>query len=147
MNRFPDWEVRLAAYLEPLRRVRFAWGRDKRGKLDCCTFSAGGVKAMTGEDPMLEFRGQYASETEAEAALKAIGAGSLIRTMNAKFQRVPVSHAHRGDIVMVDGNLGISFGDVSLHVGAEGERQGLIRHPRTAWRKAWSVPMPGPANG
>jgi hypothetical protein len=147
MMRYPDWEVRLAAYLAPLRNVRFAWGKFRRGKLDCCTFSAGGVKAMTGEDPMPEFRGAYASEEEAEEALKTIGAGSLIRTMNAKFERVPPSHAHRGDIVMVDGNLGIAFGDISLHVGAEGERQGLVRYPRAQWRKAWVVPMPGAANG
>ncbi len=147
MRRFPDWEVRLAQYLEPLRKVRFAWGRSARARFDCCTFSAGAVKAMTGDDPMPEFRGAYASEEEAEAALKTIGAGSLIRTMNAKFERVAPSHAHRGDIVMADGNLGIAFGDVSLHVGAEGEREGLVRKPRATWRKAWRVPMPGDANG
>jgi hypothetical protein len=147
MQRFPDWETRLASYLEPLRAVRFAWGKHRRGKMDCCTFSAGAVKAMTGEDPIPEFRDTYASEEEAQAALATIGNGTLIRTMNAKFDRVPPSHAHRGDIVMVDGNLGISMGDVSLHVGAEGERDGLIRYPRARWRKAWIVPMPGASNG
>jgi hypothetical protein len=142
MMRFPDWETRLAAYLEPLRTRPFRWG-----KHDCCTFTAGAVRAMTGVNAMPEFRGKYRDEASAEAALKEIGAGSLIRTMNAKFKRVPVSHAHRGDIVMVDGNLGIAFGDISLHVGTEGEREGLIRHPRAKWRKAWIVPMPGASNG
>lgn len=147
MERYPDWETRLADYIEPLRNVRFAWGKFRRGKFDCCTFSAGAVKAMTGEDPIPEFRDTYASEEEALAALKTIGQGTLIRTMNAKFARVAPSLAHRGDIVMVDGNLGIAFGDISLHVGAEGDRQGLVRKPRAAWRKAWRVPMAGAANG
>jgi hypothetical protein len=142
MNRYPDWETRLAAYLEPLRDRPFKWG-----KHDCCTFAAGAVRAMTGEHSMPEFRGKYRDGVGAAKALQTIGKGTLISTMNAKFKRVPVSHAHRGDLVMVDGNLGIAFGDISLHVGAEGEREGLIRHLRAAWRKAWIVPMPGASDG
>jgi hypothetical protein len=142
MRRYPDWETRLAAYLEPLRDRPFQWGRH-----DCCTFAAGAVRAMTGKATMAEFRGKYRDEAGAAEALKTTGAGTLISTMNSKFKRVAPGHAHRGDIVMVDGNLGISFGEVSLHVGAEGERQGLIRHPRARWRKAWIVPMPGADHG
>lgn len=139
MRRFPDWEQRLAAYLEPLRDRRFRWG-----KHDCCTFAAGAVKAMTGEDVMPEFRGEYSDEASAEEALRAIGNGTLIRTMNAKFERVPVGHAHRGDIVMVaGGGLGIAMGEVALQVGEAGTREGLIKRPRAEWKKAWRVPMPG----
>ncbi len=142
MTRFGDWEPRLAAFIASVRERPFTWAAN-----DCCTFAAGCVEAMTGEDAMAEFRGNYADEMTGKAALKEIGAGTLVRTMNAKFARVPLSHAHRGDIVMVRGNLGISFGHVSLHVGAEGERQGLIKHLRSEWQRAWSVPMPGPRDG
>lgn len=136
MKRFPDWEQRLSAYLAPLRDKQFRWG-----KHDCCTFAAGAVEAMTGEDVIPEFRGTYSDEASANEALAKIGAGTLIRTMNAKFERVPVGHAHRGDVVMIQGGgLGIAMGDVAIQVGEAGSREGLIRRPRPEWRKAWRVP-------
>lgn len=137
MRRFPDWEARLAAYLEDLRDKPFAWG-----KLDCAIFAGGAVKAMTGFDPMRGLRG-YRSEAEAERVLKERGKGTLVRTVNAMFEREPVGFAHRGDLVLVDGGLAIAMGDIALQVGQHDEREGLIRRPRAEWSKAWRVPMPG----
>lgn len=136
MNRKPDWEARLAAYLEPLRAREFTWGSH-----DCCTFTAGAVEAMTGTDPMPEFRGAYRSAASASRALRQIGAGDLPRTLGGKFRRVAPNLAQRGDIVMHDGLLGICLGPVVVAVGREDEREGLVLFARADWIEplAWRV--------
>lgn len=140
MHRLPDWEARLAAYLEPLRARPFAWGSH-----DCCTFSFGAVEAMTGEDRMPEFRGRYRTGLGAKRALTRIGAGGLAETMDTKFDRILASLAQRGDIVMSAGLLGICLGGHLIAVGVEGEREGLVRIDRADWSApiAWRVPFEG----
>jgi hypothetical protein len=140
MNRKPDWEARLAAYLEPMRARAFAWG-----KHDCCTFTAGAVEAMTGVDPMPEFRGKYRSAAGSTRALRRIGGGDLPRTLDMKFQQIPASLAQRGDIIMHDGLLGICLGAAVVAVGREGEREGLVLFDRTALlnSRAWRVEYEG----
>lgn len=136
MHRLPDWEARLAAYLEPLRSRPFAWGRH-----DCCTFAAGAVEAMTGVDPMPEFRGRYSTPRGSVRALRKFGAGDLAETLSAKFEGVAAPLAQRGDIVMSSGLLGVNLGPFLVAVGSEGEREGLIRIERAAWAdpRAWRV--------
>jgi hypothetical protein len=136
MYRKPNWEVALAAYLEPLRLVPFAWGTH-----DCCTFAGGAVLAMTGLDPMVEFRGRYSTELGAKRALRRIGRGTLVATLDAKFEPVPASLAQRGDIVMVGGLLAICWGAFAIAVGREDDREGLIRIDRAQWHeaRAWRV--------
>jgi hypothetical protein len=137
MRRFPDWEQRLAAYLEPLREKPFAWGLH-----DGCTFAAGAVLAMTGEDRMRGMRG-YRSEAGAAKVLKERGKGTIARTMDAILERVPVAQAHRGDIVQIRGHcLAVSLGAFAVCVGEEDGRQGLVRRARADWVRAWRVPMP-----
>ncbi len=136
MYRLPDWEARLAAYLEPLRLRAFAWGSH-----DCCTFAGGAVEVMTGIDPIAEFRGRYSTARGSVRALRKFGAGDLAATLDGKFERVPASLAQRGDIVMSSGLLGICLGPFLAAVGAEGDREGLIRIDRAAWVAplAWRV--------
>lgn len=137
MHRLPDWEARLAAYLEPLHARPFGWGRH-----DCCTFSAGAVQAMTGVDPMPEFRGRYATAIGSARALRRLGAGTLADTLDRKFGLVPPSLAQRGDIVMSSRLLGICWGGFLIAVGSEAGREGLIRIERAGWvdPRAWRVP-------
>ncbi len=136
MYRKPDWEARLAAYLEPLRLRPFAWGSH-----DCTTFTAGAVLAMTDVDPMPEFRGRYSTAIGSVRALRQIGAGTLEGTLDSKFEAVSPSLAQRGDIVMSDGLLGLCWGRFLIAVGSEGERDGLIRIERPLWSgpRAWRV--------
>lgn len=136
MTRKPDWEARLAAYLEPLRTRVFAWGRH-----DCCTFAAGAVLAMTEADPMPEFRGRYSTAIGSARALSRYGAGTLAATLDAKFDAVAPALAQRGDIVMSGGLLGICLGGIMVAVGREGEREGLVTIPRAQWvePRAWRV--------
>lgn len=136
MHRKPDWEARLAAYLEPLRARPFAWGLH-----DCCTFTAGAVEAMTGVDPMPEFRGRYRTAIGSARALRKFGAGTLEATLDTKFERVAATLCHRGDIVMVGGLLGVGWGGFMFAVGQEGEREGIVHIERSSWVDpiAWRV--------
>ncbi len=136
MQRLPDWDARLAAYLEPLRLRAFAWGSH-----DCCTFTAGAVEAMTGIDPIPEFRGAYDDAIGAARALRTLGQGTLAATLDRKFAAIAPALAQRGDIVMTGGLLGICWGSFVMVVGREGEREGLLRLDRTEWAepRAWRV--------
>jgi hypothetical protein len=136
MYRLPDWETRLAAYLEPLRLRAFDWGSH-----DCCTFAGGAVQAMTGIDPMAEFRGHYSTAIGSARALRKFGAGDLASTLDTKFERVSAALAHRGDVLMSGGLLGICMGGFLIAVGLEGDREGLIRFDRAGWTAplAWHV--------
>jgi len=137
--RYRDWEGRLADYLRGCRAARFAWGA-----MDCCTFAAGAVRAMTGEDAMAEFRGHYRTARGSARALRRIGAGTLEATLDAKFTAVPPALARRGDIVMADdgqggGALGIVLGGHATGIGAQGDHEGLVRLDRASWLRGWRV--------
>lgn len=147
MTRRPDWPERLLRFVEGRTRRRFAWGRH-----DCALFAADWVKAATGEDPAAWFRGRYASDAEAAAALVEYLKGRRSpRDFSARLEAVAteilgppldgVLLARRGDVVgLVDDKgrlmLGVCLG---LTVAAPGPRQGLVRArlrdcPGPAWR-------------
>lgn len=132
MVRLSDWEARLSAYLAGMADVDLVYG-----KTDCCMFAAGAVIALTGEDPMPEFRGRYRSAAGASRALRTIGAGDLASTLSAKFESKPIGFAQRGDLVMHDGAVGVCVGADALFVPLEGS--GLVRVPRRDWSAAWAV--------
>lgn len=140
--RLPDWERRLSDFLARNGDRPFEWG-----EWDCALFCASAVEAMTGEDPAAEFRGTYRSERGSVRAIDDIGQGTLIRTMNARFDRRKPAFARRGDIVMAKGALGVCIGQRALFVGelqlieALGLpiREGLIPVDRSAWSRAWAV--------
>jgi len=134
MDRLPDWEARLHGYLERLERAEFDWGT-----LDCALFAAGAVKAMTGEDPAAAFRGRYRTAKGSERALRRFGAGTLEATIDAGFEPRPVGFARRGDLVLVDGMVGVCVGADALFIGEAGGNPGLVRFARGRWAKAWAV--------
>lgn len=140
MHRKPDWDARLAAYLEPLRTRPFAWGEH-----DCCTFTAGAVEAMTGVDPIPEFRDRYTTAIGSARALRRYGAGTLAATLDGKFARISPPLAHRGDLIMSSGLLGLAWGAFLIAVGSDGDREGLVRIERARWVDpiAWRVEFEG----
>lgn len=146
MIRLADWETRLAAYMEPLRALPFAWGSH-----DCCTFAAGAVAAMTGASTIDEFRGLYTTRRGALIALRRHGAGTLEATMSTKFAAIAPAQAQRGDLVLIAGNLAVNMGRFAvtpgvMAPGTPDERAGLIRIPRSDdWTAAWAVPFAGEA--
>lgn len=128
--RISAWEEALADYIAIKRHEPFEYGIN-----DCCLFAAGAVEAITGEDPMPEFRGKYDSLKTSLQVIKDIGAGTLEATMDAKFPEVQISHAQRGDLAFLDGSVGVVMGGFAYFVSDDG----LERINRSLWDKCWSV--------
>ena len=140
MNRLSDWEARLHDFLEECSTAVFGYDHHLDAThFDCCMFAAGSVIAVTGEDPAAEFRGKYRSMAGASRALRTYGAGTLEATLDGKFAERPVAFARRGDLVMIDEMVGVCIGADALFIGEEDGVPGLVRFPRAAWLKAWSV--------
>lgn len=133
--RLPDWEPRLAAYLEPLMAgARFEWGT-----LDCALFAADAVLAMTGHDIAAPFRGKYSTAAGSVRALKRYGAGELKSTFDTLLPPRPVGYVRRGDVVMSDGAVGVCMGAFALFIGEKADIDGIYRCDRTEWTDAWGV--------
>lgn len=132
--RLSTWEADLSAYIASCRERPHEYGAH-----DCALFFAGGVIAMTGEDPAAPFRGQYSTAIGAAKALKKIGAGDLEKTLDNLFPVHPTGKLQRGDGVWNGNAVGICMGAYALFVGEEGERAGLIRVPRAEWKKGWRI--------
>lgn len=130
MIRISTWESALAEYIEIKRPEPFVYGVN-----DCCMFAAGAVIAMTGEDPMEEFRGQYNSLATSVRALQEIGAGTLEATLDGKFPVIETARAQRGDLAFFDQSVGVVAGAFAWFASDDG----LERIPRHMWDKAWSV--------
>jgi hypothetical protein len=128
--RINAWEEALVNYIATKRHEPFEYGIN-----DCCLFAAGAVEAITTEDPMPEFRGQYDSLKGSLKAIKDIGAGTLEATMDSKFPEVAIGHAQRGDLAFFDDSIGVVMGSFAYFVSDDG----LERVNRSLWDKCWGV--------
>ena len=128
--RISAWEDALVNYIAIKRHEPFEYGVN-----DCCLFAAGAVEAITGQDPMSEFRGKYDSLKTSLQVIKDIGAGTLEATMDAKFSEVGIGHAQRGDLAFLDGSVGVVMGGFAYFVSDDG----LERINRSLWDKCWGV--------
>lgn len=126
-----NWKKELIKYLEKCHRKEFSYGL-----IDCCTFTADAVKAMTGVDFMEEFRGQYKTKQEALSALKNIGSGTLLKTMKDKLGAF-VNRGKFGDVAFMWGKdgptLGICLGAESIFIG-EDNGGALVKVPNSELR-------------
>jgi hypothetical protein len=131
----------LLAFIEERLTVPHAWGRNGN---DCMSFVAGAIDAQTG--------GKRKPLTGLKWSCKSTGMRQLAKlggveaALDARFQRIPPSMAHRGDIAGVpDADLGIHpmivEGDMLVGPGDKG----LRRLPRRAMTIAWSTTLPAPA--
>lgn len=142
MERFDDWEARLAVYLDRVEWEPFTWGQH-----DCALFAASAICAQTGVDPAAEFRGKYFDARGAAQALRAYGEGTLLKTVT-QWLGEPKSahHAKRGDIVMRDRlTTGVCVGHYSYFVGIEQGYERLAILPTRDCQKAFTVPFAGAA--
>jgi hypothetical protein len=128
--RIISWEDALVNYIAIKRNEPFEYGIN-----DCCMFAAGAVEAITGQDPMSEFRGQYDSLKTSLKVIKEIGAGTLEATMDSKFPEVAIGHAQRGDLAFFDDSVGVVMGGFAYFVSDDG----LERINRSLWDKCWGV--------
>lgn len=101
----------------------------QRGKTDCCAFVAHVVKAMSGRDLMLEFPA-YDTLDGAEQILTACGgwAGMLDSVL------VRVDSPARGDVVLMDDEIGICVGTAVACMTQEGVDYRPVHSVTGAWR-------------
>jgi hypothetical protein len=137
MSRYPDWPTRLAARLDEVRHLPFAWASN-----DCCSYAAGAVLAITGVDHMEPHRGKYKTKVGAARMLaKAGGLEGWVRRCLGEPLQAPAM-AMRGDVVMFaqpepygPHALGICVGP---HIAAPGEH-GTQLLPMSVATLAWRV--------
>lgn len=130
LERFPDWAPRLNKYIIEVRDHKF-----EPGVHDCCTFVAGAIQAMTGVDVMPEYRGQYTTLEEGEAALAQLGQGKLYRTITRKLGRsIRGVFGAKGDVAFYQGCCGIVLGRLAMFIGEEGYVYAPISRLQRVWR-------------
>lgn len=140
-GRLPDWEPRLSAWIAANRSREFAWG-----EWDCILMACSAVEAQTGVDPAAKYRGRYSDARGAAEALRVLGKGTLLKTVDDVFERRPVGRARRGDLVMRKGAIGVCVGGTGLFVGDAEHVEtggivgtGLVPVARAEFEKAWTV--------
>lgn len=131
-----DWPERLAEMVESRRHQPFAWGAH-----DCCSFAADVTVALTGRDPLAEYRGRYATEAEAEALIGGRGLALFVADVmeRAGAPEVPIMQAQRGDWAMVMlGNMPLVGIVLGPHICAPGQ-DGLAFMPLRRAVRAWAI--------
>jgi len=142
LQRREDWPEQLAALVESRLHTPFAWGTN-----DCAVFAADAVLAITGTDLAADWRGQYASEQAARSMRSASGhlaSGDIVAALYDMAHRllgpaVPPLMARRGDVVLVEHDVGHSLAVCVGSVAAAPGRRGVVMVERDAWRYAWRV--------
>lgn len=136
MRRVEDWPERLLALIDSRRDLPFAWGEN-----DCCTFAFDAVKAMTGVDPMADWRGRYDSAPGVAREMVRRGFKTLAEAVDAAMPEVLSSPrlAQRGDVVMFDALEGPALAVVvGAHAAGVGP-QGVTWVQMDQWTRAWKV--------
>jgi len=112
-----NWPTLLNDYVDAARRTPFAWGTQ-----DCVTFTAGWQTIATGVDNFAPFRGKYDSELSAFRIMHGKGVHTMDEAGDYLFgKRInDVAYAQRGDIVLVEGALGIVVGAKAVCSTREG---------------------------
>lgn len=128
-NRLDHWERHLQDYLDSINS--FEWG-----KTDCCMFSVGAVKAITGIDHGVDY--QYNTEAGAAKVLLRHGGVEEIATKHLGASKLP-SLARRGDIISFESGNGMALGVcIGVKIVAMQE-SGLTYFSMSKAIKAWSV--------
>ncbi len=144
MRRF-DWQERMNDAINARRDSPFAWGRH-----DCALFACDVARAICGVDFAAGLRGHYSSERGAYVALKRFAGPNAKRWgLEAAAEKIAASHgcpevppltARRGDIVLMDsemgGMLGVCVGETIAKAGVE---IGVDFVPLRAALRAWRV--------
>ncbi|MEP2103099.1 MAG: hypothetical protein ABJP02_04855 [Parasphingorhabdus sp.] len=134
LERLPEWEENLLAWITACSGARHQWG-----KLDCLLFAGGAIKAVTGFDAARGHRGKYRTELGAARYLKRMGHDSPEDYLNAHFPACPPASAQRGDLVLADDMAGVCMGSFALFIGEENDVAGLVRVPFSEWQAAWKI--------
>lgn len=141
-----DWQERMIDAINARRDTPFAWGRH-----DCALFACDVAQAICGVDFAAGLRGRYATERGAYVALKRFaGPNAKNGGLEAAAEKIAANHgcpevpplmAQRGDIVLMDSELGAVLGVcVGETIAKAGVETGVEFVPLAAARRAWRVP-------
>ena len=127
------------AAIRAKRGEPFAWGRN-----DCATFACDIAEAVCGVDFAGPLRGRYKSRVGAARVLKSFARGGL----EAAAEKIAEEHglaeiaplmARRGDLVLVDTDLGPALGVCVGESIASAGPDGVALMPLSAAQRAWRV--------
>lgn len=131
MKRYPDWQLRLEAFVRERQAMPFAWGTN-----DCATFAADGVQALTGVRLLTHMRG-YRTVRDALMLIERSG-GLRSIACHALGGFILPAYAGVGDVVLVRVGkreaLGICNGSSVLGPGPEGLAVVGMGDALAAWR-------------
>ena len=124
--RFPDWDLRLAEYIEAVRLQPFKWG-----KHDCLTFANNALAQQRGSGFADDFLGGYATAKGAflkyQRWLRHTHFTDVLHGMDSRLQRIDSVYPPRGAIAAmpVSGEVlpvafGVVTGRLSVFVGDNG---------------------------
>lgn len=142
LTRRQDWQRALDSFVREHQTDHFAYG-----KWDCCLFVCDAIQAMTGVDTAAWFRGKYKSRTAALRLVREFAGSASIKavaekiTADYRMEPMPLTHARRGDLVLIPRAKDYSLGIVSLN-GLDImvlATEGISRVPLTNAVKAWRV--------
>lgn len=126
MNRLPDWNARLHAFVDAAKRRPFDWTAHNCGE----HWAAGAVEAMTGADLAAPYRDRYASALGAARVVRNEGFETIADLVAAHLPEIHVSAARLGDLAAIPATdafgytLGIVNGEMILVLRADG--MGLV---------------------
>ena len=133
--RVNDWVGVLGRYIAENSSGKFAYG-----VRDCCLFSAGAVKALTGVDVMADVH--YSNARGAVREIRRFGGvDEAVRSVMSKagFEEVHPLTAHRGDVVVADipkpaAGIVSTDGWYAIFITPTGIGRVPLSHCRLAWR-------------
>ena len=112
-QRLPDWEARLFVWLEEIGKHKLQFGR-----FDCAVgLAAGAVLAQTGIDLSTPHLGQYADELQAHRYMRKMGWTDHASMMDGILRRARPGDRHRGNIVLLESDIGKGF---AVRTGSRG---------------------------
>jgi hypothetical protein len=134
--RFPDWPQRLAATLEAARTRKFSYGG-----FDCALFAADCVKAISGVDYAIAFRGYRTHQQAYRIITEHGGLEKLLISLLG--EPIHTALAQRGDVVLAEIPVveeeGLSVGVCLGAFCAFPAGVGLRLHPRSVAKLAWRI--------
>ena len=135
MPRIENWTTILAARLEAVRDLPFAWGRH-----DCATWAFDLRRDLTGgEDVAALWRGRYTTALGAQRIMRKLG-WQNIEAMGRDLLGDPLATpllAQRGDLVLggEDPAFGVCAGARAVFISPDG----LVQLPLSVCSLAWRV--------
>lgn len=130
--RKPDWPIILDREIQAAKTLPFSYGEH-----DCATWAFDLRHSLIGgENPADRWRGRYRTEKGCARVMKRLG-WSTVEEGALELLGNPLASvlmAQRGDIVLMDGALGICIGSEAAFVGVNGLEASPLRACQTAWR-------------